>query len=305
MYGRWFDVTVVLLWIASMSWLVVTKVAPSLFIGDPPPYSVILAAQREESPVGWLMEWDDRPVGWAVITTTPMPQGLTEVRSRVHFDNLPLNEMMPEWLRGVLPRFGKALIQADSRSIMVFDPLGHLSRFETAVSFQQQEPFVKIRGTIDAGKLAIWIRVGDIKPYEMTVPVPREAIQGDTLSPQSRLPELREGQKWTMETYSPLRPPTDPREILCATVDSRASLVWDRQLVNAFLVVYRSDPGAAIGSAGSVRAKLWVHQDGRVLKEQIMVLNSTLSFFRMTPRNAARVAAMLDEENIGSPQGQP
>jgi hypothetical protein len=174
--------------------------------------------------------------------------------------------------------------------------LGRLSRFESAVAFQSQEPFVKVRGTIDGAKMSLWIRVGDIKPYETDVTVPRDAMLGDTLSPQSRLPGLREGQTWTVESYGPFRPPTSPKEILSATVESRLPLVWNGELVDAFLVVYRSDPGAAIGSAGATRGKLWVRGDGTVLKQQVFVLRSALTFVRLPERRAAGLIPMLDKD---------
>ena len=175
----------------------------------------------------------------------------------------------------------------DSRSTLVFDPLGHLSRFESSVAFGGQEPFVKVRGSVDGAKMALWIRVGDIQPIETEVPIPRNAMLGDTLSPQSRLPRLREGQVWTMESYSPLRPPNSPSEILCATVESRTPVLWNGEVADAFLVVYRSDPGAAIGSAGSPRGKLWVRRDGMVLRQQVMAFRSTLTFVRLPDRESA------------------
>jgi hypothetical protein len=286
-----------MLWVASMGWLVTTKVVPSLLVGDPPSYPTILAAQRSDPPVGWKMSWDDRRLGWAVSSTSLVAQGLTEVRSRVHFENLPLDEMLPDWLRALLPPFGRQRLHVpmDSRSMLVFDPLGRLSRFESSVAFESQEPFVKMRGTVDGAKMALWIRVGDLKPYETEVAVPRDAMLGDTLSPQSRLPGLREGQAWTVESYGPLRPPSSPKEILCATVESRVPLIWNGQAVDTLLVVYRSDPGAAIGSAGSPRGKVWVRGDGTVLKQQVMVFHSTLTFVRLPERESAGLAATLDK----------
>ena len=133
---------------------------------------------------------------------------------------------MPDWLRLMVPPIGRQRLNVpvESRSSLVFDPLGKLSRFESSVRLDVQDPFVKMRGTVDGAKMALWLRVGDIQPFETDVPVPRDAMLGDTLSPQSRLPGLREGQSWTVESYSPLRPPTSPKEILYAAVESRTPL---------------------------------------------------------------------------------
>ena len=46
MHSRWYSVAVVLLWLATMGWLVSQKVLPSLVIGEPPDYQAILAVQR-------------------------------------------------------------------------------------------------------------------------------------------------------------------------------------------------------------------------------------------------------------------
>jgi hypothetical protein len=278
---------------------VTTKVAPSLLVGEPPSYPTILAAQRTEPPVGWAILWNDRRLGWALSSTKPLPQAITEVRSLVHFDDLPLDELVPDWLRVMVPPVGRQRIQVpvESRSSLVFDPLGSLSRFESSVRLDVQQPFVKMRGTVDGPKMALWLRVGDVQPFETEVAVPRDAMLGDTLSPLSRLPGLREGQSWTVESYSPLRPPNSPKEILCAAVESRVPLTWGGRTVDTFLVVYRTDAGAAVGSAGGPRGKLWVRRDGMVLKQQMMIFRSTLTFLRMGEEEAESLAATANMDD--------
>jgi len=299
MYPRWFNFAVVTLWLATMGWLVTTKVAPSLLVGEPPSYPTILAAQRAEPPAGWVILWDDRRLGWAISSTKPLPQAITEIRSLIHFDDLPLDELVPDWLRTMAPPIGRQRVQVpmESRSALVFDPLGRLSRFESSVRLDVQQPFVKMRGSVDGPKMALWLRVGELQPFETEVAVPRDAMLGDTLSPQSRLPGLREGQSWTVESYSPLRPPSSPKEILYAAVEARMPLAWEGNTVDTLVVVYRADPGNAVGHSGGPRGKLWVRRDGTVLKQQVTFFRSTLTFLRMGPQEAAALAtkAALDE----------
>ncbi len=296
MYPRWFNFAVVALWLTSMGWLVTTKVLPSLLVGEPPSYPTILAAQRVEPPVGWAILWNDRRLGWAISSTRPLPQAVTEVRSLVHFDDLPFEELIPDWLRAMVPPTGRQRIQVpmQSQSSLVFDPLGRLSRFESSVRLDVQEPFVKMRGTVDGAKMALWLRVGDLPPFEAEVTAPRDALLGDTLSPQSRLPGLREGQSWTVESYSPLRPPNSPKEILYARVESRLPFTWNGRTVDTFLVVYRTDAAEAVGGVGGARGKLWVRPDGTVLKQQMMIFRSAMTFLRMGEREAAPLAAKVD-----------
>ena len=124
MNSMWFNVAVVLLWVATMSWLISQKVVPSLLVGEPPSYRTIVEAKQEEPLVGWSMTWNDRRVGWALDTTRPLANGMTEVRSLVHFDDLPLEEMTPGWLRSMLlPDGGADLrLEIEAKSKLTFDP---------------------------------------------------------------------------------------------------------------------------------------------------------------------------------------
>ncbi len=294
MYSRWYNVAVVFLWLSTMSWLVTQKVLPSLLIGEPPNYQRILAAKRLTPVVAWSLAWNDRRLGWAVSSTSPGLNGLTEVNGCVHFDHLPLRDMVPGWLHEFLQPLDPMSnrLRMDARSSLVFDPLGRLSRFESAVGFQPKEDVITLKGKIEGPKLEITIHCGGGAPYELELPAPRNAMLSDALSPQSHLPGLREGQRWTVETYGTLRPPTSPIEIVHATVEAKVPVVWNGGTIHAWLVVYRSDPGSALGSAGNPRGRLWVAPDGTVVRQEIMILNSTLTFTRLPDDEAARLALL-------------
>ena len=77
----------------------IAKVLPPLLVGRPPSYETILKAQEQEPPAGWEMTFNGRKLGWAVCDATRLPNHMTEIRSRVHFDELPLWEIPPGWLR--------------------------------------------------------------------------------------------------------------------------------------------------------------------------------------------------------------
>jgi hypothetical protein len=298
MHSRWYTVSVVLLWLTTMGWLVKEKVLPSLVMGEPPDYQAILDVQRG-STIGWRMLWDDRKIGWAVTSTSPVANGLTEVRSHVHFEELPLQEIVPEWLAGMLRPFGtrRAPLRMDVCSTLTFDPLDRLSQFESVIRFQPKVEALKLRGRIEGAKLLLTVHCGEIQPYETEVPAPRNSIVNDGLAPLGFLPRLRKGQRWTVETYSPLRPSTSPGEILHASVDDRMPLVWNGQVKDTWLVVYRSDPGSALVSAGSPCGKLWVNtRDGMILQQQAAVLRSTLKFIRTPKEEAVLLAKEAGED---------
>ncbi len=297
MYSRWYNVAVVLLWMGSMGWLVVEKVLPSLLVGEPPSQQRILSAQQEEPAAGWQVLWNDRPIGWAISVTGPLPDGMTEVRSLVRFEELRLAEMVPAFIQQLLG-LGHDLpgIQMEARSTLVFDAFGHLSRFESAVGFPPvaETAAVKVRGQIDGVELRLGLYCPDFPPVEKTLRVGR-AMLSDAMSPQSHLPGLRAGQEWTVEIYSPLSQASHPTEILHARVEARTPLVWNNRQVDTWLVVFRGDPGGAMGGQSDLRGKLWVDERGVVLKQQVMVLGSTMSFLRLSD---AQAAALVEKHRL-------
>jgi hypothetical protein len=277
-----------------MTWLAYRKVLPPMLVGEPPSAPEILAAQREEPSVGWSIWWKERRLGWAVSQTRLLPQGLTEVRSRVHFDNFPLREMLPPALRGLVPPRDPLadLPPGEATSELVFDPLGGLSRFVCAIGFDPRQGVLKFEGAIDGPTMSLRVRYGESTSEEAKVRVPRNIMLRDALSPQSRLPGLREGQTWTVESYSPLQGHDTPTEILEVRVESRTRMVWNGQLEGTWLVVYRKDPGA-VQSGDSPRGRLWVREDGTVLKQEVTLLGSTLTFVRLPDDQAAPLAGRL------------
>ena len=65
---------------------------------------------------------------------------------------------------------------------------------------------------------------------------------------------------------------------------------WDDQIIDAWLVVYRNDPGQGFRNSQSPRDKLWVADDGRVLMQQTNIFDSTLTVTRMTDDEAQSLA---------------
>ncbi len=296
MNSTWYNVAVVLLWVASMSWLVSQKVMPALLVGEPPSYRTIVRAQQGQPHAGWRMAVNDREVGWALNTTVPLPREMTEVRSLVHFNDLPLEEMTPGLLRPLLvPEEGwPDRLKLEARSTLSFDPLERLSQFVSSVGFEGLDDVIKVRGTLDGPELALSVHSGDFT-YQTELNLPEEALLTDALAPQTHLPNLREGQKWNVRVYSPLRPPNSPVELLQAKVEGKRTIEWDGRLVEAWLVVYRADPGAASAAARSARGRLWVRGDGTVLKQEATLFGSTMSFVRLSGTEAAALAESVGD----------
>jgi hypothetical protein len=291
--GSRFNMAVVLVWLAAMSWLVVVKVLPPLQKGDPPNYKAILANSAEHPPVCWAICWNDQPVGFAASIIVRRDDNMREIHSRVFFSQLPLDEMAPGWLgaivRPMLTRVGN--LDMDAQSRLEIDPLDHLAGFESRVRLANIPDAIRMNGVVDGTQLKLSVHSGDFS-YRTEKYLPPEALVGDELSPQAHLPGLHKGQTWTMPVYSPFRPPNSPLEILQATVERDDSIIWNGKPCDTLMVVYRADSGSGILSPQHPKGKLWVRKDGLVVKQQVHVFNSRLYFIRLSPTDGKK---LIDE----------
>jgi hypothetical protein len=290
MFSRTYTISVCLLWLTAMSWLMLEKVVPSLRIGEPPSYQTILEAQNRDRLVGWKLAYNERNLGWALSETKPQDNGIIEIRSRVHFENLPLSNVMHNWLRSISPSVDRSIekLQMDSKNSLIFDPLGKLVRFDSTIRTDSIGEAVHIRGIIEGSKLKVNVD-SNFFSKETTIDMPQNAILDDALSPQTHLPNLCEGQTWTAPSFSPFNS-SGKMEILIATVESREPFTWNDEDIQTWCVVYRSDPGMGVSNSEKDRAKLWVGMDGKVLKQRILILDSYMTFTRMATEEARILA---------------
>ena len=114
--------------------------------------------------------------------------------------------------------------------------------------------------------------------------------QAPSLSPQTQLPGLREGQTWTVEVCNLLSYPNKPVEILHAGVVGLERLFWQGKMVHAWLVEYHNNPGSELSPTVEPRGRLWVQLDGTVLMQEVSILNSRMKFVRMDQKQAEVVA---------------
>ncbi len=300
-----FNVIVVLFWLATMSWLVSDKVLPLLRVGEPPSYRSILANEHDQPPVCWSILWNDHLMGWAASQVTDRPDGMNEMHSRVYIGELPLDEIAPGLLgflvRPLLDQIGSH--DLDARSRLEVDPLGRLVGFESKIRLAKLRDAIKMQGRIEGAQLKLHVQSGEWL-YKTERYLPSNALVGDALSPQARLPELRVGQTWTMPVYNAFRPYNSPIEILQARVERNEPLVWNGRSISAQVVVYRADSGSALVAAREARGKLWVDPDeGTVLKQEVTVFSSRLQFVRL-PRSHAQifVAALGEDWGVDLPR---
>jgi hypothetical protein len=304
---RLFNAVVVVFWLSTMTWLIVAKVLPPLQIGEPPSYRSVYSVDSEQTPapVCWEMQWNDRPMGWAVTNVNRTRSGVTEVRSLVHFSRVPVEELAPPLIRPALRKAVEPIgtLAMDAESRLEIDPLGRLERIYSTMSASNYPAGIVIRGRVHGTTLKGEVRTGRmVYPFERYLP--SDALLGDELSPQGRMPGLRIGQEWTMPVYSPLRfsDSRNPVEILHAKVEGRESVVVDDQAVLTLVVVYRSDAGSILGSTRRPRGKLWVADDGTVLKQTTHLMGSQLTFLRATGKRSEEI--LRDGEELAERLGQ-
>jgi hypothetical protein len=295
MYSRFFNIAVCLMWLTTMSWLIIQKVLPSLWVGQPPSYQTIVEAQKRE-PVGWNLWINNKQLGWALSTMESQEQGLKEIHNYVHFDDLPIEELTSGWSRALFRLIerpsGKFVM--DVKSTLSFDFLGNLSRFDSKIQLEPLQNVLRMYGVVEGLQLRVEIRSGDFT-YSSEMPLPQHALLSDAMSPQTQLPNLAIGQTWSVPALSPLRPTSNLMEMLHAKVEGKVPVYWNSEIYDAWLVVYRSDSGIGFGSDSHARGKLWVLEDGTVIKQQGMIFDTVLSFVRMSDLESAHLMKKFQE----------
>ena len=295
----WLTPSVAVLWCATSGWLLVTKVLPPLLPGSPPGYQAMYSSGDELIPVAWTVQWNDRNVGWAHAETRRTPQGGLLVDSSLHFDHLPLDEVVPLWTRllvkNVMPRMGG--LTFDARGRLSIDAEGRLRSFTSRVNVPGSTDEVLLTGGVDAGTVRVHVQAGELR-YETVRHLPEQLMISDELSPQATMPGLYEGRRWTVPVYSPLRAANAPIEILHAEVGPEQTIYHDGHLVRVLVVTYRADPTGN----HEPRCTLWVDRSHRVVKQETMLLGSRLTFVRRTDEAAARLATTAAAADLVLPE---
>src|SRR5687768_8345323 len=152
MTARIYPAAVLIFWLASMSWLVASKVLPPLIGGNPPDYSLSLPPKDNKSdPIAWRIAWNDRRIGTAASQVIRQPSGGLKHRHVVHFERMPLQAMLSESF-GLLGSAFKPLLGTDSN--VELDIL-----LATELRFNQQQRFSDFSSTMDIGDLRDFIRI--------------------------------------------------------------------------------------------------------------------------------------------------
>jgi hypothetical protein len=294
MGNRIFTVVVTLLWASTMSWLLVAKILPPFFGGEPP-YLGSLLRQRI---VCWEIECLEKPVGWAVSQAVPGTLDTTEIHSRVIVEDIPLREMAPQWMSSVVSSLGP--IRLDMRNRVALDSLSQLTWFDTKVRLNEMPTVIKMIGRVKDSGLHVQFETGDFS-HEVRYPTPNKSMLGGELTPDAKLLQMYVGRRWQKEVYSPFRTPNQSIELVQAEVVAEETIHYDGKLVNTKRVDYRSLSSAGVSEDDTLRARAWVADDGLVLRQDVYMMNVRLRFNRKQDRESQRLAAeLLDLKSVAT-----
>ncbi len=299
MFNRWLNIAIFACWATSVGWLVIQKILPTLLVGEPPSFRTIIENQSE-APVGWRVLLNERRVGWAAAQTLEHEKGVHELRTRIHLAELDFAEFVPPLIASLLggeSQLSQWRIPVDATSRLLVDPLGRPYSVQSKLIVGQQSTItadgseattevykITIIGNVAGNDLVLAVKSiigGRHIDNEARCHLPPGALLGDAVSPQSFLPGLRLGQTWTMPVYSPFRPATNPTEVLEAAVEKDELLDWGGRQVATKVVVYRAVKGSQLSSAADEKGRVWVGEDGTVLRQEVRLLSARLAFERL------------------------
>jgi hypothetical protein len=302
MGNRIFVGVVVMLWMGTMSWLMVARILPPFFNGEPPGHGVLV---RDE-PVCWDIEHDGALVGQAVSKAVPGAMGTTEIHSRVKLEGLEIRKLAPQWMSMIVRGIGA--ISLDTRSRIVLDSLDNLSSFETRVRLNDLPLVMKVSGRVDGPDLLLKITSGEVT-HTARYPVPKNSLLASELIPESKLLQVYVGRKWQQEVYSPFRPPRDSVEALQAEVVEESWFDGHGERTRAKKIEFRAMSPAGVAVDNTLRAVVWVGDDGTVLRQDLHLMDTKLRFERRSEPHMLKLAEELLElqtvATIASPHDKP
>jgi hypothetical protein len=295
MGNRIFVAVVIGLWASTMSWLMVARILPPFFQGEPPQHGKPL---RDE-PVCWEIQYSGRPIGQAVSQAVPGALGTTEIYSRVILREIQLKELAPQWMGSLVSGLGE--ISLDVRSRVVLDSLDHFTSFDTRVRLNDMPLVMKAHGNIEGPDLVLKIQSGEMM-RDLRYPAPNDDFVTSELMPEPKLLQVYVGRKWQQEMFSPFQAPTKALELLDAEVVEEGLMEHRGQRVTARRIEYRSTSDAGVSADNTVRAMLWVAEDGMVLRHDVYLMNATkLRFERCyEPQLLKQASELLDLDTVAT-----
>ncbi|HUS39870.1 MAG TPA: hypothetical protein VMX74_10495 [Pirellulales bacterium] len=304
MTNRTIPVAIFVFWLATTSWLVITKVVPGMRRGNPPNHHLVSAKQlRDIEPVVWDLKLDGHPMGWAASKVEDLDDGRMEIRTRVQFKAFPLEKS--ESAMRLVKKFAdwafsgtNAPLQFDNRTLL--DKRGRLEAIYSSARFRDfdnSRPWMCVEGFVEDEKLELTFYVGENSVMKKTLAMRDDALISNEVSPCGFMPPLRLNQQWRTYQVNPFRASSGWQSTIVAKVERLDGIIWDNRAVETFRVVYRKDAGAGSLAADEHLGLMWVRPtDGMVLQQEVLLLGSRLTFYRRPVDEARPLAEALDRQ---------
>jgi len=291
MANRIFVSSIVVLWLGSMTWLVVERILPSFVSGQPP----AIETYHTNEVVAWNVRWGGERVGYAASVRLEGIAGAVELHNRILLDNAPLIDLAPLWMRHAVGDIGSMSFDASTR--VEFDSLGNFSAFESRISLNDMPSVLSISGRVNDSNLDLKIRSSDIS-YSIPIYMPDSKTLNEALFPDARLPQMYVGRRWSEEVYSPFHAPNDPIELVQAEVVSLEPMEIQGEIRRLLRVEYRSRAGSGVNKNARLQAVSWVMKDGTVLRYDVYIGGSELRFERLSDSESAKIGVNLFERQL-------
>lgn len=309
MANRIFVFAVVALWLSSMSWLVVERILPSFYSGEPP----IQEAYEAGRAVAWEVQWQGRPVGHAASVRLPGVGGTTDLVNRVVLQDIPLMDLAPTWMRSAIGDLGDITFDALTR--IEFDSLGSFSAFDSRITINDVPSMLSISGRLEDSFLKLRFQSGDIS-YTTPVYLPDSKSLNELLFPDAKLPQMYVGRSWREEIYSPFHSPGNPVELVQAEVVSAEAIDFGGEPRRTLRIEYRTMSGSGVPQEARLQAESWVDPSGTVLRRDVYLGRSRLRFLRLMNDAAGetgaellsdliRTGAEIDLDSLNGPETSP
>lgn len=291
MANRIYVFAVVVLWLGSMSWLVIERILPSFSAGEPP----VEQAYETDKVVAWQVEWKEKPVGVAASVRLSGFGGTTDLHNRVLLKNIPVMELVPAWLRTVIGDLGN--ITFDTRTRIEFDALGHFSAFNSRIAINDLPSVLNISGRVKDSFLQLRVHSGNTS-YNTPIYLPDRKALNEVLFPDAKLPHMYMGRSWQEEIYNPFHSPSNPVELVQAKVVSVDMIQYGEELQKTLRIEYRAMSRSGIPQKARLQAESWVDPSGNVLQRDVYLGGSKLRFTRLVNEAAKEVGLKLLDELI-------
>jgi hypothetical protein len=167
---------------------------------------------------------------------------------------------------------------------------------------------MKAQGRVDGPDLVLKIQTGEVS-HQVRYPVPTGDLLASELMPEPKLLEVYVGRTWQQEMFSPFQSPSNSLELMQATVVEEGPLEHRGERVNARKVEFRSMSDAGVAVDNTLRAVLWVADDGTVLRHDVYLMHAKLRFERCHEPHMLELASkLLDLKTVATlatPQPTP